>query len=175
MTEDKKDDMAKTLNKIGEDMGFEVMEGKEAIDFINEEMNKPEHVKAIKENAEYTDKLLKTFFAKDHKYKWQPGMGEISGMGGSYEQGCRAMLIAGLEYLDDHPNLDPRFKGWKGAYGVLVDDNEDAKKLDKAVLDAVDRECTGAMHHAAIETILWIRHNGWKRFVDSMREARARQ
>ena len=37
---------------------------------------------------------------KTKSYEFTPMMGEISGFGGSYEAGCRAMLKAAVEWLD---------------------------------------------------------------------------
>jgi hypothetical protein len=167
-TDEETDALVKKLKTVGEKTGFDVLTGQEAIDFMNKEMNKPEHVKARAENAKHSDNLLKRFFEKEHKYKWEKGMGEISGFGGGYELGCRAMLIAGLEYWDANPDLDPRFRGFKDVYGILSDDNKDAKRLDKAVVDAVDGECTGAMHQAVISSILYIKKNGWDHYVKEM-------
>ena len=169
MTKPTKEETEKFM-KVLEDVGFSVMHGQEAHDWMNEMMNKPENVKAREENATEHEKMLAAFFAKDHKYKWLPGMDEISGMGGSYEQGCRAMVIAGLEYWDAHPDLDPQYKGWEGVYGILADNNEDAKRLDDAVMDAVQNDCTGAMHQAAISDILWIKRNSWEKFTQEMKK-----
>lgn len=47
------------------------------------------------------------------KYEYTEGMGEISGFGGDYEQQCRAMVIAGVEWFDEHPDANPRFRGWE--------------------------------------------------------------
>ena len=42
--------------------------------------------------------------------EYDPNMKEISGFGGSYESGCRAMVLAGLEFLDySHQGSDPKF------------------------------------------------------------------
>lgn len=166
MNEDR--DIVDALKEAARESGAEVLEGKEAVDFMESEMNKPENVKARKENASAQDKRLAEFFAKDHKYKWQKGMGEISGFGGSYEKGCRAMLIAGLEYWDANPDLDPQYKGWEGVYGILSDNNEDAKKLDDVVMDVVNRDCTGAMHQAVVSSILYIKKQGWDKYVEDM-------
>ena len=104
------------------------------------------------------------------KYEFTKEMQEISGFGGGYEQTCRNMLKAGLEWLDENPKADPKFHGYKSIYGIIKEDNEDAKALTKAVIDASDHEATGAMHQAVIMKILWIRKNGWKKFVKEMSE-----
>lgn len=105
------------------------------------------------------------------KYEWEPGMGEISGFGGGYEECCRAMLAAGLEWLDDHPDAQPRFHGYKGVYGVLSDDNDDAKALSEAVVAGADGDCTGAMHQAVVSHCLYVKANGWEAYVRSMTKA----
>jgi len=105
------------------------------------------------------------------KYVFEEDMAEISGLGGGYEQNCRKMLKAGLEYMDEHPECEPIFKGHKGIYGVLSNDNEDAKKLSDVVISATN-DCTGAMHQAVITTILWIRKNGWDDYVLAMKKAK---
>lgn len=102
------------------------------------------------------------------RYMFTEAMGEISGFGGGYEQTCRNMLAAGLDWLDEHPNADPRFECFEGIYGVLADDNDDAKALSKVVVAGADGDCTGAMHHAVVSHCLFICKNGWERYVEEM-------
>ena len=101
------------------------------------------------------------------KYEFTKEMGEISGFGGGYEQTCRYMLKAGLEWFDKNPKADPKFKGFKNIYGLIMEDNADAKALSKAVTDATD-DCTGAMHQAVISSIFYIKKNGWDKYVKEM-------
>ena len=108
------------------------------------------------------------------KYVFEEGMREISGMSGDYEQACRDMLKAGLDYWDDNPNLNPKFHGYKNIYGAIGEDNEDAKALTKAVVGVIE-DSTGAMHQAAISSILWIRKNGWDAYVKAMKKAKKRK
>ena len=100
-------------------------------------------------------------------YEFTDDMGEISGFGGGYEQACRDMLKAGLGWLDDHPDSDPKFHGYKDVYGIISEDNEDAKKLSNAVGRAVE-DCTGAMHQAVISAALWIQKHSWDEYVAQM-------
>lgn len=102
-----------------------------------------------------------------HDYTFTPAMSEISGFGGSYEQACRDMLVAALRWLDAHPEADPKFSGYEGVYGVITEDNDDAKALSTAATAVCD-DCTGAMHHAVISAALWIRKNGWAVYVAAM-------
>lgn len=101
------------------------------------------------------------------KREWRPLMGEISGFGGGYEAGCRAMLFAGLDWLDQHPNADPQYHGFKGVYGLIDTDNDDARALDAAVIAACDG-CSGAMHHAVISHIMFIRAHSWDEYCAEM-------
>lgn len=111
--------------------------------------------------------------------EWAPDMGEISGFGqdGSpggvaYEACCRAMLKAGLAWLDAHPDADPKFHGYKNIYGILEEDNDDAKALSAAVVAPAEAGggASGAMHQAVVSHLLFIRANGWTAYVAKMRE-----
>lgn len=99
------------------------------------------------------------------KYKFTKDMDEISGFGGSYEKACRAMLDAGIQWLDAHPDATPKFKGNSKVYGLILEDNDDAKALSEAVVVPAQDDCTGAMHHAAISHCLYVRKNGWDAYV----------
>lgn len=101
-------------------------------------------------------------------YDFTESMGEISGFGGGYEQTCRNMLKAGLEWWDAHPAANPSFRAFNGVYGLIDETNEDAKALSKAVIDGAGGDCTGAMHQAVISSIFWIRKNGWEKYVKEM-------
>lgn len=101
-------------------------------------------------------------------YKYTPDMKEISGFGGGYEATCREMVIAGLEWLDNNPQAKPEFSGYEGVFGIVKEDNNDAKLLTEAVVKAGGDDITGAMHHGSIRTILWIKQFGWPAYVKKM-------
>lgn len=99
-------------------------------------------------------------------YEFTREMAQISGFGGGYERACRAMVKAGLDWFDAHPDAKPQYRGWKGVYGVLADDNADAKALDAAVVAAAEpKGATGAMHQATVSIVLWVRAHSWAEFV----------
>lgn len=112
---------------------------------------------------------------------WTDDMGEISGFGGSYEAGCRAMVLAGIRWIDAHPDADPIFKGFQGVFGVAMEENADARALTEAIMDAevvmddgrvtqARHEATGAMHHAAINNVFAYKRLGWEEYVRQRRE-----
>jgi hypothetical protein len=101
------------------------------------------------------------------KYEFTPEMREISGFGEEYEATCRAMLKAALEWLDAHPKAEPKFHGYKNVYGIIEEENDDARELSKA---AIKPHCTGAMHQAVISHALVIRKHGWDWYVRKMSE-----
>jgi len=106
------------------------------------------------------------------RYQYTSEMQEISGFGGGYEDMCRQMVVAGCVWLDAHPEADPKFHGFKGIYGIIDEDNEDAKELTKAIVAPCNGDCTGAMHQAAVSHVLFIRKNGWDKYVEEMSEKR---
>ena len=104
------------------------------------------------------------------KYVFTDDMDEISGFGGGYEQTCRNMVVAGLEWFDSHPNAAPLYKGFQRIYGVISEENAAAKLLSKAIVAGADGDCTGAMHQATVSHVLWIKTNGWERYCRESRE-----
>ncbi len=110
---------------------------------------------------------LTYYLDKIAKYKFVEGMGEISGFGGDYEKACRVMLDSGLQWFDEHPDADPKFQGNDAVYGLIIEDNDDAKALSDAVTKHIDG-CSGAMHHAVVGACLWIRKNSWDAYVAQM-------
>lgn len=104
--------------------------------------------------------------------EWTPDMGEMSGMGGSYEGGCRAMVKAGVEFWEAQdalfyssnttPKFDPQYE---------PDRNDDARALDAVLeaapitIDGIETTCgeygtTGAMHGSAVAHIFAFRRLG---------------
>lgn len=110
-------------------------------------------------------KLWLWYFSRP-KFTTTNKMGEISGFGGSYELGCRAMLKAGMYWLKANPNADPHYMGFKDVVGILQDDNEDATDLDEAMMKPVKGlGATGAMHQAVASRLLWIKGHSWEEYV----------
>jgi hypothetical protein len=113
------------------------------------------------------------FFEKEleMEYTYTEEMGEISGMGGDYEKTCQNMVIGGVKWFEEHPNADPHFYGYKGIYGLCLEDNEDAKALTRAVVEAAGEfGPSGAMHQATIAHILHIKQVGWQKYTEEMKE-----
>jgi hypothetical protein len=115
-------------------------------------------------------------------YRHTPDMGEISGFGGGYEEGCQVMLEAGVRWIIEHPEADPKFKGFKNVFGLLLDDNADAKALEEAIMNAtmadgrrVGSEATGAMHQAVVMRCLAVKRLGWEEYCRQCREQEAKE
>ena len=106
------------------------------------------------------------------KRRYPNNSDEISGFGGNYEKACRAMVLAGVRWIEKNPDKNPQYKGYRNIYGILIDDNDDAKELTSYVVKRTRRYggATGAMHHACISHILYIKANGWKKYAEEMVE-----
>ena len=98
------------------------------------------------------------------KYRHTPEMGEISGFGGGYEEGCQDMLEAGCEWLAEHKDADLKMHTYQDIYGILEPDSDDAKELSRVVGNACG-ECTGAMHQAVMTRLHYIAGNGWDKYA----------
>jgi len=104
-------------------------------------------------------------------YRHTPDMGEISGFGGGYEDCCQAMLEAGVKWLNENTaRRDMQAHGFKSIYGALIVDSDDAKAMEKAVIDAADGEATGAMHQAVMQRLFFIAKNGWDKYCEELRK-----
>ena len=101
---------------------------------------------------------------KKSKYQFTDKMGEISGFGGGYEEACRAMVVAGLEWCDKHPKADISYKEYKNIYGLTTGESDDCKKMEDA-MSAVNDGCSGAQMQACKSHIMFIRKNGWDKYV----------
>lgn len=99
---------------------------------------------------------------------------EISGFGDGYEETCRKMLSAGMEWLNTHPHADPKFRRSASIYGIIKEDNEDAKALSDAIDAGSEGDCTGAMHQAVVSHCLFIKSHTWNAYVAKKAERNAR-
>lgn len=109
-------------------------------------------------------------------FRHTPEMGEISGFGGGYEATCQDMLEAGVQWLKKRARGGFKAKlevhGFKGVYGVLISDSEDAKRLSEIVENAAthdgkhpERAATGAMYQAVMSRLFFIAENGWETYA----------
>jgi hypothetical protein len=105
------------------------------------------------------------------KYVFTDDMREISGFGGTYEDACRAMVVAGLNWLDEHPEATPTFKGFTGVFGLCEHANDDGERLSDAMVAPTGGDCTGAMHEVTVRHVLQIRATGWDEYCRISREA----
>lgn len=113
-----------------------------------------------------------------HGFAFTNNMRQVSGFGGSYERGCRAMILAGAAWLRDNPDSNPVFTSPPMVFGMATAENQDAKDLDRAMMDSeviIDGKpvragdhATGAMCHAAANHVMFIKKNGWPRYVEEM-------
>lgn len=112
--------------------------------------------------------------------QWTKDMGEISGFGGGYEAVCRAMVMAGIRWIDEHPEAKLEFSGSPQIFGVVCEESNDAEKLTEAMMDApvfhdgkqiqahVREDCTGAMHHAAVNHCMAYKRLGWDEYRNQL-------
>lgn len=103
------------------------------------------------------------------KIKSIKGIADISGFGKntSYEKSCQNMLQSGFEWLEK--NKKPKLKAvtFKGIYGILEPKSKDAKELSDTILKSCP-DCSGAMHQAVMQHLMYISANGldkWKKEV----------
>jgi len=105
------------------------------------------------------------------KYEWTEDMGEISQFGGAYEECCRDMLFAALEWFDEHPGAERLFTGSADPFRVMHGENEEARSLSEAIRKAAKARggATEAMFRFTLHVALVVQEDGWEAFQEAMR------
>lgn len=99
---------------------------------------------------------------------------DISGMGGGYEKACQKMLWAGMKYFETLKNPKGILKGrktYKNIYGIC-DLPDSFAECEKAMLKAVNNDCTGAMMQAVTGHLRYIAENGYEQWFEFMKSGR---
>ena len=104
------------------------------------------------------------------EYKYLENRREISGFGGGYEDSCRKMVIAGMQWLDDNHGANPTFDQYKHIFGMTTNENEDMRKLQTHMNEVIDNEATGAMMQACTNHVLYAWKNGWDKYQKEMED-----
>jgi len=98
------------------------------------------------------------------RWQWDEGMRAISGFGGGYELACLAMIRAGGEWVDAHPDAID--------WSALRFASDLPKEMQKAMTDAAEPGgATGAMMGACAGHIAYVARRSWEKCVDNMRAA----
>ena|SRR5688572_22562404 len=101
-------------------------------------------------------------------YLYAKNAKEISGFGGGYEDCCRKMVVAGMEWLEKHPNADLSYKEYENIYGITADESNDIKLLQKHMNGAINNKSSGAMMQACLGHIMFAHKNGWDKYMEEM-------
>lgn len=114
-------------------------------------------------------------------------MGEISGFGKdnrAYEAACRRMVIAGAEWITQHPAADIKFKKVSLGEGIVVTGNwervfEAETPETHALFDTIHRACcadqgdhagpSALMLGACLDQVQYVRRHGWDTYVEERR------
>ncbi len=91
---------------------------------------------------------------------------DMSGFGGGYEHTMQLMLRAGLEFLEQHPEVkhtDMRYHGYEGT--------EIAQKLESHIIKASNGDCTGAQFGCVLGHLFAIRRMGREEWLKKASES----
>ena len=99
---------------------------------------------------------------------------DLSGMGGGYEDACQKMLWAGVNYMKGVKNPQDIMKGrktYKHIYGI-VDMPDTFAECKKAMLKAVNNDCTGAMMQKVTGHLKYIVDNSYDKWFEHLKPYR---
>lgn len=96
---------------------------------------------------------------------------DISGFGKThpYEKACQSMLQKGWDWLQNRSNVKLKAYTYQGVYGILTPDSNEAKELSEVISTAVDGGCTGAMHQAVMQHLMYINKNGIDKWIKEIK------
>lgn len=104
------------------------------------------------------------------EFDWT-GLKEISGFGGEYEETCRKMVKAGVEWLRAHPGADLRATHTPGVFPDLWGGTPDFKAFQDAMVEGGgDGDCTGAQVCVATHHAMLIHRKGWDEYAEMGRK-----
>lgn len=106
------------------------------------------------------------------KYKYPENVDYLSGFGAntSYELGCQAMVIAGMEWFDVNPDALPHVEELPNLFGITKEGNIEAEQLSAAMLSAVEG-ASWAMHHQAMLHVFAARRLGWEEYLNQLEKS----
>lgn len=102
------------------------------------------------------------------KYSYPENARELSGFGGGYEESCRKMVVAGMEWIDAHPNCDLSYKEFEGIYGMTTDESDDMKEMQTQMNIVINNAASGAMMQCCSGHIMFAHKNGWDKYMEEM-------
>ncbi len=95
----------------------------------------------------------------------------VSGFGSGYERACQLMIRAGVKFLKENEfHFD--YYLLEGVYGLCLSDAPWSKELDKVLREAVDGDCTGAMHQCVIGHLKFIYENDYEKWLNEFPKER---
>lgn len=109
------------------------------------------------------------------EYKYTDDMREISGFGGAYEEACRQMVIAGMQWFDLNPKASVSFKEYENVTGLTFDETDDCKALQKHMNAAIGDSASGAMMHYCLSHVLGAQKIGWEEYQRKLRALKAKE
>ena len=89
------------------------------------------------------------------------------------------MLDLGIRWLDENPEKRDKIRGGGlkaetldgeeiSFYGLWGANSPEGDELSEYVLWAIDKDCSGAQHHAVMQTLQYIAVHGWDDYVNEM-------
>ena len=105
-----------------------------------------------------------------NKYRYPENIDAISGFGADspYEHACQKMVIAGMEWHDQHPDAHVRFKTSEQIIGVPFEMSADCESITNHMNDAIGGEASGMMVCTTLKHVLAARRIGWDKYLQEI-------
>jgi len=104
------------------------------------------------------------------QYEWNDEMDEVSGLGGEYEEACREMIAAGLQWLEDNDGPVVKFSGGQNVTARIGPAAGEIDDLREHMASVVEFDVTPSMLHVCVKHALYAYDIGWLSYTTRMED-----
>lgn len=103
---------------------------------------------------------------EEAKYEFTDEMKGIYEYGGGQEQICRDMLVAALEFRDEHPEVIDEIQESDNVSRIMGGEEGLIGELNEVFKETTDNNYSRGQYFAVIGNLMWIDEHNWQEYVE---------